>query len=168
MSKCAKPLDCDTPLRVSRSPCSLENYSLSESQSLLRSSFYMEATCFKFGNVSDRLWGWTRSLRASGASEQRSQFPSYTYTLYCLAYISCYYLTFSAISDITLHFTMCYWNSAIYVKLFTNCKLLSVGNSIKTSGSSGWCDYFTVPMCQSVGLWLTFTRPSLAVLTRKL
>ena len=40
----------------------------------------------------------------------------------------------------------------IYVKLFINCKLLSVGNSIKTSGSSGWCEYFNVPMCQTVGL----------------
>ena len=64
------------------------------------------ATYFKFGNVPDWLWGWTRFLRASGASEQRSQFPSYTFTLYCLAYISCYYLTLSAISDITLHCTM--------------------------------------------------------------
>ena len=128
----------------------------------------MEATYFKLWNVSDRMWRWTTFLRASGASEQRSQFPSYTYTFYCLAYISCCNLILSDISDTTLHFTMCYWNSAIYVKLFTNCKLLSVGNSIKTSGSSGWCDYFTVPMCQSVGLWLTFTRPSLAVLTRKL
>ena len=56
--------------------------------------------------MSDRLWGWTRFLRASGACEQRLQFPSYTYTIYCLAYISYYYLILSAISDITLHFTM--------------------------------------------------------------
>ena len=47
----------------------------------------------------------TRFPRASGASEQRSQFPSYTYTLYCLAYISWYYLILSAISNITLHCT---------------------------------------------------------------
>ena len=135
-------------------------------QSLLRSSFEVEATCFKFANVSDRLWGWTRFLRASGASEQRSQFPSYTCNLYCLAYISCYYLILSAISDITLHFTI--GNSTIYVKLLINWKVLSVGNRIKPSGSSGWCEYFNVPMCQTVGLWHTFTRPPLAVLARKL
>ena len=76
----------------------------------------MEATYFKFGNVSYRLWGWTRFPRASGASEQRSQLPSYTYTLYCLAYISWYYLILSAISDITLHCTMWkyyYWCETI-------------------------------------------------------
>ena len=72
----------------------------------MRSSFDMEATYFKFGNVSDRLWGWTRFLRASVASEQRSQFPNYTYTIYCLAYISYYYQILSAISDLTLHCTV--------------------------------------------------------------
>ena len=56
--------------------------------------------------MSDRLWGWTRFLRASGASEQRSQFPSYTYTICCLAYISSYYLILWAISDLTLHCTI--------------------------------------------------------------
>ena len=43
-------------------------------------------------------------------------------------------------------------NITIYVKLLINCLLLSVGNSIKTSGSSGWCEYNNVPMCQTVGL----------------
>ena len=66
----------------------------------------MEATYFKLGNVSDLLCGWTRFLLASGACAQRSQSPSYTYTFYCLAYISCYYLILSDISDITLHMTM--------------------------------------------------------------
>ena len=63
------------------------------------------AAYFKFGNVSDRLWGWTILLQASGASEQRSQFPSNTYTFYCFAYISCYNLILSDISDTTLQFT---------------------------------------------------------------
>ena len=166
MSQCAKPLDCDTPLRVPRSPYSLESYSLTENQSLLRSLFDMVATYFEFANVSGRLWGWTRFLRASRASEQRSQFPSYTYSLYCLAYNSCYYLILSDISDITLNCTM--WKGTIYVKIFKNCIHLSVGNRIKTSGSSGWCEYFNVRMCQTVGSWHTFTRISLAALARKL
>ena len=164
MSQCAKPLDCDTPLRVSRSLRSLESYSLTENQSLLRSLFDMVATYFAFANVSDRLWGWTRFLQASGASEQRSQFPSYRYTLYYLAYNSCYYLILSDISDITVRCG----NSTTYVKLFINCIHLSVGNRIKTSGSSGWCEYFNVPMCQTVGLWHTSPRTSLVVLARKL
>ena len=42
--------------------------------------------------------------------------------------------------------------STIYVRLFINCKPLSVGNMIKTSGSSGCCEYLDVPMCQNVGL----------------
>ena len=53
---------------------------------------------------------------------------------------------------LTSHCSLLCGNSAIYVKLFINCKILSVGNSIKTSGSSGWCEYFNVPMCQTVGL----------------
>ena len=59
-------------------------------------------------------------------------------------------------------------NSTIYVKLFTNCKHLSVGNTIKTSGSSGWCECFNVSMCQTVGLTHTCTRLSLPALARKL
>ena len=59
-------------------------------------------------------------------------------------------------------------NSIIYVKLLINCKHLSVGTRINTSGASGWCEYFNIPMCQTVGLWHTFTRPSLAALPRKL
>ena len=39
MSVCAKTLVCDTPLRVCRSLRSLENYSLTYNQSLLRSIF---------------------------------------------------------------------------------------------------------------------------------
>ena len=155
MSQCAKPLDCDTPLRVPSSPCSLESYSLTENQALLRSLFDMVATYFEFANVSDRLWCWTGFLRASGASEQRSQFLSYIYTLYCLAYNSCYYIILSDISDITVRCG----NSTTYVKLIINCIYLSVGNRIKTSGSSGWCEYLNVPMCQTVGLWHTSPRP---------
>ena len=54
------------------------------------------------------------------------------------------------------------------MKLFINCKHLSVGNRINTSGSSGWCEYFNVRMCQTVGFWHTFTRISLAALAHKL
>ena len=43
-------------------------------------------------------------------------------------------------------------NSTIYEKLFINCKHLSVRNRIKTFGSSSWCEYFNVRMCQTVGL----------------
>ena len=150
MSLCDKPLVCDTPLRVPRSLRSIDNYSLTENQSLLCSLSDKEATNFKFANVSDRLGGWTRFLRARGASDQRLQFPSYTYTLYYLVYISCYCLILSAISDHTLHSTM--WKCYYLCKLLINCKLSSVRNSIKTSGSSGWCEYFNVPMCQTVGL----------------
>ena len=43
-------------------------------------------------------------------------------------------------------------NNTIYEELLITYTLLSVGNSIKTSGSSGWCEYFNVSMCQTVGL----------------
>ena len=43
-------------------------------------------------------------------------------------------------------------NITIYIKLLVNCKHLSVRNSINTCGSSGWCEYFNVSMCQTVGL----------------
>ena len=43
-------------------------------------------------------------------------------------------------------------NITTYVKLLINYKLLSVGNAKKTSGSSGWWEYFKVPMWQTVGL----------------
>ena len=52
----------------------------------------------------------------------------------------------------TSHCTVLCGNSTIYVKQFTNCKHLSAGNRINTSGSSGWCEYFNVRMCQTVGL----------------
>ena len=52
----------------------------------------------------------------------------------------------------TSHCIVVCGNSTIYVKLFMNCKHLSVGNRIKTSGSSGWCEYFNVCMCQTFGL----------------
>ena len=52
----------------------------------------------------------------------------------------------------TSHCTVLCGNSTIYVKLFINCKHLSVGNGITASGSSGWCEYFNVRMCQTVGL----------------
>ena len=119
MSLCAKPLACDIHLRITRSLRSLENYGLTWNQSILRSLLDMEVTCFKFANVSDRLWGWTRFLRASGASEQRSQFPTYTYASYCLPYISCYYLTLSAISDHMLQCTV--WK--YYYLCKTICKV---------------------------------------------
>ena len=51
----------------------------------------------------------------------------------------------------TSHCTVRCGNGTTYVKLFINCIHLSVGNRIKTSGSSGWCEYFNVRMCQTVG-----------------
>ena len=106
MSVCAKPLVCDTPLRVPLSLGSLQNYRIIKKPSFLRSLCYKDATYFKFANVSDRLCGWTRFLRASGPSEQRLQYPCYTYSVYCLAYISSYHQVLTAISDLTLHCTM--------------------------------------------------------------
>ena len=44
----------------------------------------------------------------------------------------------------TSHCTLLCGNSTIYVKPLINWKLLWVGNRIKTSGSSGWCEYFNV------------------------
>ena len=52
----------------------------------------------------------------------------------------------------TSHCTVRCGNSTTYVKLFINCIHLSVGNRIKTSGSSGSFEYFNVRMCQTVGL----------------
>ena len=49
---------------------------------------------------------------------------------------------------LTSHFTLLCGNSTIYVKLLINSKLLSVSSRIKTSGSSGWCEYFNVPRCK--------------------
>ena len=69
---------------------------------------------------------------------------------------------------LTSYCTLLCGNSTIYMKPFINWKLLSVGNRIKTSGPSGWCEFFNVPMCQTFGLWHTFTRPSHAALARKL
>ena len=43
-------------------------------------------------------------------------------------------------------------NITIYVKLLISYKLLSVGHSMKTTGSSGCCEYFNDPMCQTAGL----------------
>ena len=51
-----------------------------------------------------------------------------------------------------LHCTVLCGISTIYVKLLINCKLFSVGSRIKTSGFSGWYEYFNVAMCQTVGL----------------
>ena len=53
------------------------------------------------------------------------------------------------------------------VKLLITCKLCSVSNSIKASGSSGWCKYFYVHTCESIGLCRTFTHCTLAALARK-
>ena len=126
----------------------------------------MEATCYKFVNVPSRLWGWTRFLRASGASEQRLQFPTYTYASYCLPYISCCYAILSAISDITLHCTM--W------RYYCLCETI---DKLQTFVSRQFDKYFRLfglprilqcPMCQTVGLWQTFTRTLLAALARKL
>ena len=52
----------------------------------------------------------------------------------------------------TSHCTVLCGNSTIYVKLFINSKHLSGGNRIKTCGSSGWCEYFNVRMCQTVDM----------------
>ena len=121
--------------------------------------------------MSDRLWGWTRFLRARGASEQRSQFPSYTtyttytYASYCLPYISCYYPIFP-ISDITLRCTIrkYYYLCETIDKLYTFIRR-QFDNDF---GFSGCCEYYNVPMYQTVGLWRTFTRHSLTALAREL
>ena len=55
MFSCAKPLAGDTHLRITRSLRSLEKYSLTYYQSLLRQLFDKETSYFKFANVSDRL-----------------------------------------------------------------------------------------------------------------
>ena len=55
MSLYANPLVGDTTLRDPRSLRSLEDYSLTQNQALLRSLLDNEATYFKFANVSDRL-----------------------------------------------------------------------------------------------------------------
>ena len=52
----------------------------------------------------------------------------------------------------TTRCTVLLGNITIYIKLLVNCKHLSVRNSINSCGSSGWCEYFNVPMCQTVGL----------------
>ena len=126
----------------------------------------MEVNYFKSENVPLRLWGWTRFLRSSGAREQRLQFPSYTYTLYCLPYISCYYLTLPAISDHTLHCTV--WKYYYLRKTIDRLDTFISRQFDKDFGSTGCHEYFNVPMCQTVGLWHTCTHPSLAALARKL
>ena len=162
MSLCAKPLVRDTPLRVPRSLCSPDNYILTENPSLLRSLSEKEATNFKFVNVSDRVWGCTRFLRTSN---------DYNFQAIHISYIVLH--IFPIITSICQRFrtsrcTLLCGNITIYVKLLINCKHFSVGNSIKPSDSSGWCEYFNVPMCQTVGSWHTITRPALAALARKL
>ena len=73
-------------------------------------------------------------------------------------------------------FSQRYWYSrctvlrrtiTLCVKLLITCKLCSVCNSIKASGSSGRCKYSYVLTCPSIGLRRTFTYCSLAALARK-
>ena len=63
-------------------------------------------------------------------------------TLYIYLILPCIYFLLlpKFVSDFGLHVALYY------------VKLLSVRSSIETSGSSGWCKYFNVPMCQTVGL----------------
>ena len=146
--------------------CSLESYSLTENKSLLRSLFDMVATYFEFANVSDRLWGWTRFYeRAERASN------GHNFQAIHIPYIALHIfrvITYFCQPFRTSHCTVRCGNSTAYVKLSINCIHLSVGNRIKTSRSSGWCEYLNVPMCQTVGLWHTSPRPSLDVRARKL
>ena len=121
----------------------------------------------------------------STASSRDSSKIHYTYTLSFLAYIFIS-LNFLAIHIlyISIHifpviskFYQRFWTSrcavlsrtiAICVKLLITRKLFSVGNSIKAFDFSCWCEYFNVPMCQTIGLCHTFTRCSRAALARKL
>ena len=108
----------------------------------------------------------------------------YTHSIYFLTYIfiSLNFLVIH-ILYISLHifpviskFSQRYWYTrctvlrrtvTLCVKQLITCKLCSVSNSIKASGSSGWCKYFYVPTCQSIGLRRTFRHCSLAALARK-
>ena len=150
MSPCAKPLVCDTPLRVSRSLRSLENYSLTYNQSQLRSIFDVRhlisnlGTC-RIGCVVG-LDFYERAERASNVHNfQAIHIPHIA--LHIFRVITKFWQPIRI-----LHCTVLCGNITIHVKLLINCKLLSVGNSKKTTGSSVCCEYFDVLMCQSVGL----------------
>ena len=74
--------------------------------------------------------------------------------LYIYLLLSCIYFVLlpNFVRHFGHHFALYYVEIVIYVKLFINSKHLSGGNRIKTSGSSGWLEYFNVRMCQTVGL----------------
>ena len=110
----------------------------------------MEATYFKFGNVSDRcevgLDFYERAERASNDHNfQAIHIPYIALRIFPVITLICQRFQ-------TSRCTVLCENITISVKLLINCKLLSVRNSIKTCGSSSWCEYFNVPMCQTVGL----------------
>ena len=166
MSLCAKPLVCDTPLRVTRSLRSLESYSLTKTNP----SCVSHSTCRR---LISNFWTCRIGCEVGQDFFERADRASndHNFQAIHIPYIALH--VFRVITNFcqpfrTSHCTVLCGNSTIYEKLFINCKHLSVINRIKTSGSSGRCEYLNVPMCQTVELWHTSPRPSLAVLARKL
>ena len=134
MSLCAKPLVCDTPLRVTRSLRSLENYSLTKTKpSCARYSVRRRLTSnlltFRIGCVVG-LDFYERAERASSDSNFQAIHIPYT-ALHIFHVIPQFCQRYR-----TTRCTVLCGNITICVKLLINCTLLSVRNSIKTSGSS--------------------------------
>ena len=150
MSLCAKPLVCDAPLRVPRSLRSLENYRLTKTKPScvrysVRRRIISNLLTFRIG-CEVGLDFYERAVRASN---------DYNFQAIHIPYIALYVFPVVAYFCQRFRTTRCTVlceNITIYVKLLINCKLSSVRNSIKTSGSPGWYEYFNVPMCQTVGL----------------
>ena len=75
-------------------------------------------------------------------SEQGLQFPSYTYNLYYLAYISSYYLILWEISDLTLHCTK--WKYYYLCETIDKLYTFVSRRFDKDFGSSGCHEYYNV------------------------
>ena len=147
MSLCAKPLVCYTPLRVTRSLRSLKNYSLTKTKpscvrySVRRRLISNLLTCRIGCEV-----GLDFYERASNDSNFRAIDIPYI-ALHIFPVIPQFCQRFR-----TTRCSVLCENITIYVKPLINCKLSSVRSSIKTCGSSRRCEYFNVPMFQTVGL----------------
>ena len=149
MSLCSKPLVCDTHLRVPRSLRSKAVAQPETNHSCVRYSIRSRL----ISNLQTCRIGCEVGLdfyeRAEGASND------YNFRAIHIPYIALH--IFPVIAKFCQRFrttrcTVLCGNITIYIKLLVNCKHLSVRNSINTCGSSGWCEYFNVPMCQTVGL----------------
>ena len=88
---------------------------------------------------------------SSGRSERATITISKLY-IYLILPCIIFQLFPNFVSDVGPHVALFYVEIFLFIKLLINCLLLSVGNSIKTSGSSGWCEYNNVTMRQTVGL----------------